>query len=171
MNVNVNEGHLVSLDQRQVIRVPVLPDVLPVVGVDHHPGQLDAPLQDPGPGLGGAPEGQVDILIGLPHIPIFRGNNFVESNVVQTTVVTLDINFREDFLTLLTSYNLSFGQRTEAVGRGDNPPPVDQRAAALNVPHRGQPDPEVNHPGPVAVLSRIAKFDQIPNIFGNWICI
>ena len=135
-----NEGHLVSLDQRQVIRVPVLPDVLPVVGVDHHPGQLDAPLRGPVPGLGGAPEGHVDILIGLSHIPIFRGNDFVESNVVQTTVVTLDIIFRGVFK-LLTSYNLSFGQGTEAVGRGDYPSPVDQGAAAFNVPHRGQPDP------------------------------
>ena len=39
--MNVNKGHLVSLDQGQVIRVPVLLDVLPVVGVEHHLGQLD----------------------------------------------------------------------------------------------------------------------------------
>ena len=38
------------------------------------------------------------------------------------------------------------------MGGGDNPAPVDQGAAALNVPHRGQPDPEVDHPGPVELL-------------------
>ena len=38
------------------------------------------------------------------------------------------------------------------MGGGDNPAPVDQGAAALNVPHRSQPDPEVDHPGPVELL-------------------
>ena len=38
------------------------------------------------------------------------------------------------------------------MGRRDDPPPVDQGAATLNVPHRGQSDPEVDHPGPVELL-------------------
>ena len=97
--MNVNKGHLVSLDEGQVIWVPVLLDVLPVVWVEHHPGKLDAPVRGPGPGLGGAPKGHVDILIGLSYIAIFRGNDFVESMVVQTTVVTLEI-ILADFLNI-----------------------------------------------------------------------
>ena len=38
------------------------------------------------------------------------------------------------------------------MSRGDDPPSVDQGPAALDEPHGGQPDPEVDHPGPVELL-------------------
>ena len=88
--MTINNIYFISFDQRQVVRVAVFLDILPVVGVEHHPGQLDAPVRGPGPGLRGAPECHVHILIGLANIPILARNDFIESDVVQTTVITLE---------------------------------------------------------------------------------
>ena len=88
--MTIIHSYLVGFDQRQVVRVAMFLDVLPVVGVEHHPSQLDAPVRGPGPGLRGAPECHVHILIGLAYIPILTRNDFIESNVVQTTVITLE---------------------------------------------------------------------------------
>ena len=73
----------------------MFPDVLPVVGVYHHPGQLDVPVRRPGSGLTGAPEGHVDILISLANIPILRWNDFIESYVVQAAVITLELHLED----------------------------------------------------------------------------